>query len=226
MNEPSDPDPGAGAAHGRLAALLGPAGEPDPVSERIVDAALALFRTFGLRRTTIEDVARRAGLGRATVYRRFESKDNLVAAVLRVQTRRTLAEIEAAMAGVEPADRRLVEGFVAGLRAVREHPLFGPLLEIEPEFALPYLTVQAGELIALARQFAAGHIRRAQDEGTVAAQLDPEMAAEVVVRLAHSILLAPEGVIPTGEDALRAFAADYVVAPLTSAANPHRAPGR
>src|ERR671937_3000254 len=49
---------------------------------RILDAAFAAVRDFGVSRTTVEDVAQRAGLSRQTVYRYFPSKDHLVLALV------------------------------------------------------------------------------------------------------------------------------------------------
>lgn len=52
--------------------------------ERLLDAAESCFERFGLRKTTIEDVAREAKVSRSTVYRYFEGRsDLLVAAYLR-----------------------------------------------------------------------------------------------------------------------------------------------
>ena len=50
--------------------------------ERIVDAATALFGESGFHRVTLEDVAKRAGVARATVYYQFESKFGLLDAVI------------------------------------------------------------------------------------------------------------------------------------------------
>ncbi len=60
-----------------LDALL-PPDEADPATERLPDAALAQFEDMGLRRTTIEDIAKRAGVDRVTVYRRLGSKDDVI----------------------------------------------------------------------------------------------------------------------------------------------------
>jgi len=54
----------------------------DPVAETILDAALEEFLAYGLRRTNVDVVAKRAGVSRATLYRRFDGKDALVQAVL------------------------------------------------------------------------------------------------------------------------------------------------
>lgn len=67
---------GAGAAGGR-----GPGRPRDPLTDdAILAATRALLAEVGYERLTMTDVAARAGVGRPTVYRRYPSKDALVAA--------------------------------------------------------------------------------------------------------------------------------------------------
>ena len=47
-------------------------------SERIAQAALEQFSETGIRRSSVEDVGRRAGLSRVTVYRQVGTKEDLV----------------------------------------------------------------------------------------------------------------------------------------------------
>src|SRR4051812_50012998 len=49
----------------------------DATTERILTGALSQFEDFGVRRTTMEDIARRTGVARVTVYRRFAAKERL-----------------------------------------------------------------------------------------------------------------------------------------------------
>ena len=51
---------------------------PDELEERIVEAACACFERYGIAKTTIEDVARGAGVSRQTVYRHFSGKDDIL----------------------------------------------------------------------------------------------------------------------------------------------------
>ena len=60
----------------------------DEVTERLLDAAPDQFCRMGIRRSTMEDVARRAGVSRITAYRRFATKDALVEQVVRREFRR------------------------------------------------------------------------------------------------------------------------------------------
>jgi AcrR family transcriptional regulator len=55
----------------------------DPkTDERIIEAAAALMRQRGFERMTVDDVAAHAGVGKATVYRRWPSKDDLAVAAM------------------------------------------------------------------------------------------------------------------------------------------------
>src|SRR5437588_6985785 len=106
--------------------------DTDEIGVRILDAALAEYLDHGLRRTSVDDIARRAGIGRATIYRRFPNRDELLQAVLARECRRFFADIAAATAELPTLAERLVEGFVVGLRTARQQPLLNRMLTIEP----------------------------------------------------------------------------------------------
>src|ERR687887_517789 len=63
---------------------------------RILDATFSAVRDFGISRTTVEDVAQRAGLSRQTVYRYFPSKDHLVVALVSREEEKFLDGVRAA----------------------------------------------------------------------------------------------------------------------------------
>jgi AcrR family transcriptional regulator len=189
--------------------------EGDEITRRILDAALQQFELFGLRRSTVEDVARRAGLARVTIYRRFPTKNELMVAVIVREARRAFAEIDAAVAQVSGDEERIVEGFVVTLAIARHHPLLRRLLSTEPDVVLPYFTVQGGPVLAAARTCLADHIRRAQWSGDVP-RFDAEQVAEMLVRVAQSFFLTPESVIPLDSDRkVRAFARRYLAPVIT-----------
>src|SRR5579875_2436347 len=102
----------------------------DFAAEQILDAALEQFQLAGIRRSSVEDVARRAGVSRITVYRRFPRKELLVAEVVRRETRRVVAAVDAETAAIPGFARRMAESFVVMLRVLREHPLIRRLLAV------------------------------------------------------------------------------------------------
>jgi AcrR family transcriptional regulator len=133
--------------------------------ERILDAAYELVLAVGMRRVNMAELARAADVSRATLYRRFPNVDAVVAAL----TTRELAAISAAAFSRPGKDVRssIVAGIVATVRAVREHPLTRKILEVDPEFVLPYLLHRRGtstdaqlELLAAALRSNDGSIRR------------------------------------------------------------------
>ena len=110
--------------------------------ERILDAAYDLVLAVGMRRMNMADLARSAGVSRATLYRRFPNAHAVVAAL----TTRELAAIVARAFARPAKDARtsVVRGIVATVQAVREHPLTRKIIDVDPEFLLPYLVERRG----------------------------------------------------------------------------------
>jgi AcrR family transcriptional regulator len=162
---------------------------PQSTRVRIMLAAVAQCEEVGLRRATMEDVARRAGLGRATLYRHFPSKDALVQAIILAETQAFFAALDGAVAGCDSAEARLVEGFAFALDYVRGHALLAKLLRTEPETLLPYL-IGGGQLIAVATDAVAQRIH-----GAPARSAGERETAELLVRLVLSLALTPQSAL-------------------------------
>lgn len=78
----------------------------------LLDAAADRVSRFGPRKATMEEIARAAGLSRATMYTYFPSKDALYRALLERATQEFIAEVEACHAQTDGAReklRRIVE---------------------------------------------------------------------------------------------------------------------
>ncbi|HEV3228674.1 MAG TPA: TetR/AcrR family transcriptional regulator [Solirubrobacteraceae bacterium] len=200
-----------------LGRALDPEVEPpdDALSTRILDAALALAAASGLRHLTIDEVARRARVGRMTVYRRFGDKQRLVEALVVRESRRCLAELDAAIGPQAPIEDQIAEGFVTSMRLAREHPLLNRLARVEPESLLAALTEDGDAVFSAARAFVAARLRASQRAGVVG-ELDVEAAAELLVRLAFSFVLIQESVLPLGDEAATRETARRLIAPVLS----------
>jgi AcrR family transcriptional regulator len=206
-----------------LTAILGEEDATDAMTERILDAAYASLLDFGVRHLSVEDVARRLGIARITIYRRFASKDELLRAVLFREGRRVFTQVDAAIAGHDDPEAQLVEGFAATLAAVRDHELVQRTLAREPDMVASLLVTQGAPVIALAREYLAEHVRRGQRAGKLRG-FDAQGVAELAVRLSVSFLLTPESCIPLDDDAAtRAFARGYLVPALRSLSAPRKA---
>lgn len=194
-------------------------GEPDPgqdddVAEALLQAARELMESFGIRRLRMDDVAKHAGYGRATLYRRFATRDELVWAVILTEIRHGLAEIERAIQPLGTLREKLVEAFSATVEHVRSHPLLRRLMQIEPDLVLPHLTTGAPDGLSVAREPLMRLLAHGRETGELG-PVDIEIAADLMVRLAHSLVLTPGGPIPAGDPTdLRDFARTHVVGPL------------
>jgi AcrR family transcriptional regulator len=156
-------------------------------SERILQAAFDCIRDVGLSRTTVEDVARAAGLSRQTIYRYYASKDQLVTALVLREEEKLLDGIRAAFAARTGLEDALRDSIVFCLRFAREHPLLDRLLASDPETLLPHLTTKSGPVIDRAREVL---IKLAGTKAWVRADLYRE-AADAAVRVVISHVLAP-----------------------------------
>lgn len=171
--------------------------------DAVLDAARACVLAVGVRRTTLTDIARKAGVSRMTLYRRWPDVQTIVGDLM---TREWLALADSVVQDA-PGDARtrLVDTLVRGTRAFRGHPLLRKIVEVDPELLLPYLLTRTGAsqeafLALIERELARGHA-----DGTVR----PDAPA----RQARSVLLVVQGFalsLPTmlGEDGLSAEAFD------------------
>ena len=159
-----------------------------------LDAARACILDVGWRRTTLTEVARRAGVSRMTIYRTWPDMPQLLGDLM---TREWGGAVEAAVAGQDP-DRshvdRLVGGIVGTVRALRDNELFVRIVELDPELILPYLLSRRGrsqDLIlalteeAIAEGQSAGEIR---DGSPVAISRALLLAAHGFVISAHTMV--------------------------------------
>ena len=166
----------------------------DELFDRVAAAALDEFAEHGIRRTSMEDVARRAGVSRMTIFRRFTSKQGLVEVVIAREVRRGMQELDLLWESAETLEDRLVAGFEFAGRYVCGHPLFDRLLRSEPEVLLPPLTLDGGPVLKLYRSLITHRLQAEVNAGR-AASTDIEGVAEVIARLAISLLLTRDGTI-------------------------------
>lgn len=193
--------------------------QTDDSVERILDHALAVIREFGFRRSSMEDFARKAGISRVTLYRRFSDRDALIQAVLLRECRRSLIAIVNDISAIKSPEERFVRGFVATVTVARSHPLFQKMLEGDADIVLPKsIAITTSQAIDLGRAYMSGIIAGLQKKGQFP-RLDPEYTAELLIRMWHSLVLTPSSKIASDESkSLTEFARQYLY-PLLARGN-------
>lgn len=113
---------------------------PQPVRERILTATLVSLARYGVAKTTLDDVAKEAGCARATVYRYFGGKQQLLDAVIAHECGRVLAAIDASVEPGAATEDALVAMATTAAHEVLEHDALQFVLAHEPELILPWIT--------------------------------------------------------------------------------------
>jgi AcrR family transcriptional regulator len=82
----------------------------NPTRDRIIAAATRLFYSEGIRATSVDAVAEKAGITKKTLYYHFQTKDELIAAYLASRDQPTLAYYERWFAETEGSTADKVRG--------------------------------------------------------------------------------------------------------------------
>lgn len=187
----------------------------------ILEAALEQFALTGIRRTSTDDVARRAGVNRATLYRRFGSREQLLAAAYLHEAGRVLEELTRRVPDVpdeagsgadfDPA-ANVVTMFTEAVALMRSHPLLERMRQIDGDLIAQGMTVGAGDVLGFAADTLAHRIRELHRWRGTEPPADPRDLGHTVARLIHSLVLTP-GVGPDLDTpaAARRYAAAVVV---------------
>ncbi|WP_412542450.1 TetR/AcrR family transcriptional regulator [Longispora sp. K20-0274] len=156
----------------------------------LLDAARDRITAVGLRRATLTDIARRAGVSRMTIYRRWPDMAALVGDVMTREWVGLIGTVGAAATGAHTRER-LVTGVVEGVRTMREHPMFRRIVDLDPEVLLPYLVDRRGaSQDAMLAQISAG-VAAGQADGSVRAGDVAVLAQSVLLTLQSFALSAP-----------------------------------
>ena len=187
----------------------------DPSTEAILDAAVVEFERHGLRRVALEDVARRAGVSRTTIYRRFAGKDELIAAVVERENVSLFADIAAELKQAGPQSNYYVEAFTLSILRFRRHRVLNRMISDEPALVLELARKHYGAAMgrmadALRVIFPDGFADR------IGEQAVNELADTILRYAAMALLLPGARPLDTADD-IRAFATQHFLPSLPTA---------
>lgn len=187
-----------------------------PRGDRRSDLLAAAARRFvadGVARTTMEDIARDAGAGKATLYRHFRNKDAVVDALLEREARRLGDEVDAASRAAHGAEA-LVAAVATSLEFLLDHPMLTRGRDREPAILLARVTATDGPLVREVLARFADLIGAGVRAGELR-DVPTRPAAEVLLRVVLSYFALPPVAVDLSTTALRrAFARDLVTAGL------------
>ncbi|MFA5708179.1 TetR/AcrR family transcriptional regulator [Mycolicibacterium sp.] len=160
----------------------------------ILRAGLELFIERGVEGASMEQIAKQAGVGKPSIYRRWSNKEELIAAAIE-----TLVVDEVQFASVEAAETQspsaLVEAAIDSAAAAATAPQYRALVARVYGSAVSHPSLLAAywrRYVVPRRQVAARLLERAQEQGTVAADLDLDVAIDMMAGAVTYRVLQPD----------------------------------
>ncbi len=120
---------------------------PTPQATRVLDAALTCIGRVGLAKTTLDDVAREAGCARATVYRCFANKQQLLVALVARQAQALRDEVVVASAADATIAAAITTVVTTAARSLAGNRALVFIAQHEPEAILPFLAFEREDAV-------------------------------------------------------------------------------
>lgn len=158
----------------------------EPRLDAYLDAARDCILDVGWRRTTLTEVAKRAGVSRMTIYRTWSDMGSLLGDLMtREWVGIAAATRVAALDTTTPSG--IATAALSTVRALRDNELFVRIVELDPDLMLPYLLSRRGRSQEALIEILAAEIEGGQATGAI--------RAGDAVLMARSLTLAGHGFV-------------------------------
>jgi AcrR family transcriptional regulator len=185
---------------------------PGATDVRILDAAEQAVRRLGLRRVSMGDVARLAGVSRGSVYRYFPDRETLVASVLTRAAERFVRSSEEVVRRRRTLAAQVAEAAVYIRQHLHDERVTLAPLDPRDTMLAALLTSHLDDLVESWVQFWQPLLVDARERGEIRPELEPRQAAEWIVRMMLSFAVMPSVVIDLDDPiAVRRFVQDHIV---------------
>jgi len=159
-------------------------------TDPVLSSARELALDVGFRRTTIAEVARRAGVSRMTVYRQYEDLQAIWSALLTAELAEVLRDAEGGVDDDRSARQRLADEAVQVATRIGQHPLLRRALDLDPELLLPLVVDRLGSTQRAGLARAQALVGQGHRDGSVRADADPATAAFMLLLLVQSMVFS------------------------------------
>ena len=173
-----------------------------------MDAAETCFDRYGVAKTTMDDIAKAAGVSRPTVYRHFDDRDSLVLAVVMKRSRQLIDRAQKFIRRQETFEDQLVEGLLFLVDKGRKDPFVGLLVSPAHMDLANQIVGASTAAVDLAYEMWEPVLIEARERGELRADLDFRAIATWMTYLI--LLLVGRGDIEPDLDAQRQMLRTFV----------------
>ncbi|MGI9156879.1 MAG: TetR/AcrR family transcriptional regulator [Marmoricola sp.] len=165
--------------------------------DAILDAAREALLAVGWRRTTLTDVARRAGVSRMTLYRRWPDMGGLLGDLMTREWAAAMTRVTQESHAGGSLLEQVKHGVVHVARAIRDDELFAKIIQVDPELLLPYLLERRGRSQELVLVLLEPLLREGQQRSEIRAG-DPALLARTLLLTAQGFTLSVQTMTESG----------------------------
>ncbi|MBI2889830.1 MAG: TetR/AcrR family transcriptional regulator [Nitrospirae bacterium] len=144
--------------------------------ERILAAAKRNFERYGFRKSSVDDIARDANVGKGTVYNYVSSKDDLFVQTMNLEAAKLWGIAKQAMQPAQPVPEKLLAVFCSVIEQIMSDPFLSRALMREPDLMATHLHSFVLDLERTAVSWIEDQIRQGVAEGSVRTN-DPRLLA-------------------------------------------------
>jgi len=154
---------------------------------RLLDAFARLVVRYGYDKTSVEDIAREAGVSKGAVYLHWRSKEALFDATLAREAQRQLDDLRARV-DADPDGGTLGAIYLHGMLAVADNPLILALYTRDARTLGDYVRRQTPGRNRQRMIFGQEFVRRMQAADLMRADLDPEVTTYLMAVISFGLL--------------------------------------
>jgi AcrR family transcriptional regulator len=172
-----------------------PVAEIKPTALRILNTTESLLLSGAADRLTMEEIAREAEMGRATLYRHFKNRDEILLALMVREAQKLAQDAQNTLVDVEDPCVHIIEGMVLAVSSIGGSPLFAAIFTVGTVSRWLFMS---DKLLAVGMEIIVPMIERAH-EGAGESGIDMEILNEWIYRTLISLITIPSANTATPE---------------------------
>lgn len=157
--------------------------------KKILTSAIKIIGDKGYQNATIAEIAKDAGIGDATIYEYFKSKEDLLLAIPVEITKELIPQINDHMMGIKGAFNKLRKFIWWWLHYVEKNPGYGSIVLLELKTSKAYVSTEAYQAARSFYQIVLNIIKEGQEEGAVKKEINPFLARSLCVGAMEHIII-------------------------------------
>jgi len=156
---------------------------------QILNSAIKTFGEKGFQNATIAEIAKDAGIGDATIYEYFKSKEDLLLAIPVEITKELIPQINDHMMGIKGALNKLRKFIWWWLNYVEKNPGYGSIVLLELKTSKTYVSNEAYQAARNFYKIVLDIIREGQEEGSIKKEINIYLARSICVGAIEHIII-------------------------------------